>query len=112
MLRVNANYAQMEEAKRVHRAEWNEYNKYYKVQDILTQQLLEGVHEYYKSQFKTELGYECTLTQLLEHPKETYCKKTSTELKENKKKMQQPWIPTAEPIEALFSRVDEGIILL
>ena len=111
VIRNNATRDQIEESNRLHAKQVKEYKTYMMVEIVLRTMLLETIHPYYKSEFFTiELGYRVTLTALITHLKDTYCKKSDKELEENKKQMKESWNATTTPIQALFARVEQGIL--
>lgn len=108
LLNNNPSYAQIEEAKCIHRLSKYNYKVFHMVQEILKLMLLAAIHKNYKQKFWTEdFQYVCTLRELLDSliP---YRVKTSKELNNNDLNMRQPWDATKETINTLFGRVLEG----
>lgn len=101
-------YAQIEEAKRIHRVGKWEYKVYHMVVEILKRMLLAAIHKNYKQQFWTDdFQYVCTLDQLL-HSLAKYRVKTSKELADNKSNMLKPWDISKETIHAFLVRLNDG----
>jgi hypothetical protein len=105
----SGNTAAVREANlRIHTAEWKEFNTYNYVEEIRVQQLLAAIHDNCTRSFKTqEGGYTYTAHQLIRYLFDNFGEKTDTDLDENKAEMKKPWNPKVEPIQAIFTRVDE-----
>jgi hypothetical protein len=111
VIRANATRDQIDESNRLHAKQVKEYKTYMMVQIVCRTMLLEAIHAHYKSDFfTTELGYRVGLTALIDHLKNTYCKKSDKELETNKKEMKEPWNAATTPIQALFARIEQGIL--
>jgi hypothetical protein len=101
-------YAQIEEAKRIHRVSKWDYQVYHLVEDILKRMLLAAIHKNYKQQFWTDdFQYVCTLSTLLTSL-DKYRVKTSKELADNKVNMLKPWEATTETIHAFLGHIQDG----